>query len=428
MDTSHCDAEQLSLFLRVGLGAVLIYEGLVPRLLAPSPQLLELFSRWLPWLGEPTALVRAGGAFEILLGFLLLSGWMVRSVAAVQCLLLAFFAIGIAVLMPQALVHPIGPASKHVALLAAGLCLVFLGRGLDVGGESSWRVRMVPLILRLGLGFTWVYEGILPKWLFASSAGVEIVARTGLVSLQVPTFLKLLGATEAVLGLTILAGLWVRGMAVLQVGLLTAFTAIIGFTSPDCLVDPLGGLAKNLGLLGAALVLYRTGSGPFALDANLARNPVWQRWRLLTGLQWRRAMAAGAVEVFRVQAQATVDPNTRGLLEKLWQDETHHPEDIASLIRRHRGRPLPVGALCVGIGWVLGCITVILGRRAALYLDLWVEEHGARVYQWSLKLLPPEAGITTRALLAMQTREGEHIRLLRDHLRSTRPPAPRRRR
>ena len=127
-----------------------------------------------------------------------------------------------------------------------------------------------------------------------------------------------------------------------------------------------------------------------------------------------------------MQAQAVVDANTRGLLEKLEQDETHHAEDIASLIRRHGGWPLPVGPLCVGAGWLLGCITVILGRRASLYFDLWMKEHGARVCQWSATLLPPEAGITTRALLAVQTREEEHIRLLRDHLRATRPPVSRR--
>jgi len=427
MDTSHSDAEQASLLLRVGLGAVLIYEGLVPRLLAPSPPLLDLVSRWLPWFGEPTALVRAGGVFEILLGLLLLLGWMVRSVAAVQCLLLASFALGSAAVMPQALVHPIGGLPKHVALLAVGLCLVLLGRGRDAGGESSWRFRMLPLTLRLGLGVTWIYGGILPKWLFPTVEGVEIVARTGLVSLQVPMFLKLLGATEAALGLTILTGLWVRGMAVLQVGLLTAFTAIIGYTSPDYLMDPLGGLANNLGLLAAALVLYRTGSGPFALDATLARNPVWQRWKLLTALQWRRGMAVLAVKMSWVQAQAMVDATTRGLLEKLGQDETRLVEDFASLIRRQGGRPLPVGPLCAGAGWLLGCITVILGRRASLLFALWVEEHGARVCQWSLKLLPSEAGITTRALLAVQTQEEEHIRLLRDQLRATRPRVSRKR-
>jgi hypothetical protein len=99
------------------------------------------------------------------------------------------------------------------------------------GGGSSWRVRMVPPILRLGLGVTWIYVGILLKWLFPSAEGVATVARTGLVSLQVPMFLKLLGAAEAALGPTMLAGLWVRGMVVLQVGLLSAFTAIIGYTT-----------------------------------------------------------------------------------------------------------------------------------------------------------------------------------------------------
>lgn len=419
---------QVPLLLRVGVGAVWIYEGVVGKLLAPGPELLRLAARWQPFAGDPAALLKAAGVFEILLGLLLIRGWMVRSAAAVQCALLAASTVGLATVVPQALVHPLGAISKNVALFAAGLCLVLLGDGRQAAGRRFGANRAVPLILRLGLGFVWLYEGILPKWVYFSPAEVELVARTGLVHLHIPLFLKLLGAAEAALGLTILAGLWVRGLAVLQVGLLTAFTAIIGWTSPGTLVDPLGGLAKNLGLLGGVLALYRTGGGSFALDGWLAGNPTWRRWRLLASLQWNRLIEIGAVEVYRVQAQAAVDSNVHGLLEKLRLDEANHAEDLVSLIRRHGGRPVPLALPCRGVGWVLGCLTVVFGTRASLRFDLWMEERGRSLYAYSARLLPPEAGITARALLGVQNQEAQHIRLLRDHLRAMRPPAPKGRR
>lgn len=428
MDARRPEEAQVPLLLRVGVGAVWVYEGLVPKFLVPNPELLGLVSRWQPFPGDPAAFLRAAGVFEILLGLLLIRGWMVRSVAAVQCGLLLLFTIGLAVVMPQTLVHPMGAVSKSVALFAANLCLVILGSGRDPISRSSWIDRAVPLILRLGLGFVWIYEGILPKWLFPSPAEVEIVARTGLVPFHIPIFLKLLGLAEAALGFTILAGLWVRGMAVLQVGLLSAFTAIIGWTSPSYLVDPLGSLSKNLGLVGGVLALYRTGSGPFALEAWLARNLARRRWRLLASLQWNRLIEIAAVEVYQVQAQAAADANAHALLEKLMLDEAHHAEDLASLIRRHGGRPVPLAPLCRGVAWVLGCLSVIFGTRASLRFDLWMEERGSSLYASSMKSLPPEAGITARALLGMQNQEAQHVRLLRDHLRAVRAPAPKRRR
>jgi rubrerythrin len=248
------------------------------------------------------------------------------------------------------------------------------------------------------------------------------------VSFHIPIFLKLLGLAEAALGLTILAGLWVRGLAVLQVGLLSAFTAIVGWTSPIYLVDPLGSLSKNLGLLGGVLALYRTEGGPFALDAWLARNATWRRWGLLASLQWNRLIEIAAVEAYQVQAQAAADANVHALLEKLVLDEAHHAEDLASLIRRHEGRPLPLLPLCRGVAWVLGSLAVIFGMRASLRFDLWMEGRGSSLYACCARLVPPEDGITARALLGMQNQEAQHVRMLRDHLRAMRPPAPRRRR
>lgn len=148
--------------------------------------------------------------------------------------------------------------------------------------------------------------------------------------------------------------------------------------------------------------------------------PEWRRWRLLATLHWNLVTEIGAVEVYRVQAQAAGDPNVNGLLQKLGLDEANHGEDLVLLIRRHGGRPPPVAGLTRGLCWILGCLTVILGTRAALRFDLWLEERGVRLYAQAMSLLPPEEEITARALQAMQTQERQHVRLLRDHLRAMR--------
>jgi uncharacterized membrane protein YphA (DoxX/SURF4 family)/demethoxyubiquinone hydroxylase (CLK1/Coq7/Cat5 family) len=420
------DETQVPLLLRVGLGAAWVYEGLVPRLLGPSPDSFALFGRGSALLWGVGNLPLAIDGFKILLGLCLLVGWMIPWAAALQCGLLIVSTLGIALAAPQFLVYPTGAISKALVLFTAGLCLGILGGGGESAGTAR-PVRVVPLLLRIGLGVMWLYEGLVPKWLWPSPAEVEIVARTGLIPFHIPLFLRLLGLVEATVGLTVLAGLWTRGMAVLQVGLLGAFTAIVGWTSLAYLADPLGTLSRNLALVGSVLALYRTGSGPLSLDAWLAGNATWQRWLLQAALQGNRAIEIGAAETYRVQSQAATDATTQELFQKLALDEVHHGEDLGSLIRRHGGRPLPVGGLCKGVGWMLGCVTAVFGMGASLSFDLWLEERGGSLYARCARLLPPEAGITTRALQAMQNQEALHVRLLRDHLRARRAAGRKRR-
>jgi uncharacterized membrane protein YphA (DoxX/SURF4 family)/demethoxyubiquinone hydroxylase (CLK1/Coq7/Cat5 family) len=419
------DEAQVPLLLRVGLGAAWVYEGLVPHLLGRTPDSLALFGRGPALLWGNGNVPLAIDGLKVLLGLCLLLGWMIPWAAALQCGLLLVSTVCIALAAPQFLVYPTGAISKVLVLFTAGLCLGILGGAESAGAARP--VRVVPLLLRVGLGVMWLYEGLVPKWFWPSPAEVEIVARTGLIPLHGPLFLRLLGLVEATVGLSVLAGLWTRGMAVLQVGLLGAFTGIVGWTSVVYLADPLGTLSRNLALVGSALALYHTGGGPVALDGWLAGNAIWQRWLLQAALQGNRAFAIGAAEAYRVQGQAAADPATQELFQKLALDEVHHGEDLGSLIRRHGGRPLPVGALCKGVAWMLGCVAAVFGTRASLSFARWLEECGESLYARCARLLPPEAGITARALQAMQNQEDLHVRLLRDHLRARRPPGRKRR-
>ncbi len=424
MERGVVDESQVALLLRVGVGTVWLYEGLVGNILAPDPSFLRLIAAW-PWIPAPPELILGiAGACETLLGLLLIRGWMVRPLAIIQGVVLVLSTAWLGVVMPQARMAPLGGWSKNGALIAADLCLALVG----TGGRRSDRFRsawLIPLILRLGLGWVWIYEGLVPKWLAPALGEIQVVARSGLVAAHIPSFLKLLGVAEAGVGLTLLAGLWVRELAVLQAGLLSAFTAVIAWSSPHYLVDPLGGLVKNVALLGCVLVLYRTGGGAYALDGWLSQSVAWRRSRLGVLLQWNRLIGTAAAEIFGVQAQAAMDSSSHALLEKLALDEEHHVADLTSLLRRHGGRPAPLVGVARGIAWTLGCITVIFGMRVSLRFDLWMEEQRSSLYGRCVDLLPPEAGITARALLGMQNQEALHIRLLRDHVRAGRPRARR---
>ena len=117
-------------------------------------------------------------------------------------------------------------------------------------------VRLIPLILRVGLGFVWIYEGLIPKFFFSPNQEIEIVARSHLVPFDARAFVLGLGVVEVILGLALWIGVGVKWVAAVQLALLVVFTLSLAATSPQFLLDPLGGISKNVGLMAATLCLY----------------------------------------------------------------------------------------------------------------------------------------------------------------------------
>jgi uncharacterized membrane protein YphA (DoxX/SURF4 family) len=421
------EGDQTALLLRVGLGAVWVCEGLVPNLLAPSPSLLVILSWSHIAPGEAMKWAHLLGAGEVLLGLLLIRGWLVRPLAALQSALLLVLTLAPGMSGSQFLLDPTAPLAKNVALILAGLCLLLLPGGRHGAPPKSWRTQAIPILLRLGLAFLWVYEGLILKFLLRDPASLVIVARTGMVPAHIPRFLDLLGGMEIALGLAMLIGLWVRELAVLQVALLTAFTAIVGWTSPGCLSDPLGGLVKNVAVIGCALALYWTEGGAFSADAWLARSPRSRRWGCRVALHGCYATSIAAAAIYGLQRQAAPTPTLEELLQKLQLDETSQAEDLSSLLRRQGGRLLPMAAPVCGLAWIVGGLTVLLGTRAMLRFDLWLEERARHLYGRALDRLPAEEGLVGRALQAVEGREAQHRKVLRDHLETMRRTSRRRR-
>jgi len=350
-------------------------------------------------------------------GLLLLGGRLVRLPAAAQCLLLSLLTFEYVLVVPGALARPLGVVSTNLVLFAASLALALIPTGRR---ESAAQEARLALILRLGLGLMWLYEGLVLKWLLPTPPEVELLARSGLVPAQVPAFVHALGVVETVLGLSVLAGLWVRRLAVLQVGLLAILTLLLGWRPPTEVLDLPGGLSRHLAVIGCALVLYETGAGDYSLDRLIARSPGWRHRQLVALLTWGWLFRVGLIEVYRVQQSAAPDADLQAVLLKIEGDERHHTRDLQALLERHGARPLPMAGILRGIGWLIGCLTVLPGPRVALRFDLWAERRGLALYPEAAGLVPTDDGITARALQAMEGPEAAHQQLLQQSLRRLR--------
>ncbi len=123
---------------------------------------------------------------------------------------------------------------------------------------QSSAIRHARLALRLGLGFIWIYEGLVPKLLVPlTDFEKDVVAASGLIpnGLTDP-FLHILGVLEILLGVFVVSGRWQRPICVVQAVIIAAFTVVITFTAPSILKHPFGLLSKNIPILAGIVALW----------------------------------------------------------------------------------------------------------------------------------------------------------------------------
>jgi uncharacterized membrane protein YphA (DoxX/SURF4 family) len=118
--------------------------------------------------------------------------------------------------------------------------------------------RYVPTVLRVGMGASFVYLGLIQKLADPASA-LQVVEKYDLTSVvPVDPGLWVVGAgvTEIAVGLALVAGFFTRGAAALSFVLFT--TTLFGL--PD---DP---VLAHVALFGLASAVFTLGSGPLAFD------------------------------------------------------------------------------------------------------------------------------------------------------------------
>ncbi|MEW6207465.1 MAG: DoxX-like family protein [Acidobacteriota bacterium] len=117
-----------------------------------------------------------------------------------------------------------------------------------------WAVK---ISARAALGLVWVIEGAVPKIFFVSPGEIELVRASSLYFHTPERTLALIGVAEIIAGLWVLSGLWERA-AVLSVTIaMCGLVAVVVATDARMLVNPLGGISKNLCLFACAIVVWR---------------------------------------------------------------------------------------------------------------------------------------------------------------------------
>ena len=118
------------------------------------------------------------------------------------------------------------------------------------------RVLLVKMISRVALGVVWLYEGLVPKILFLRADQLDLVQRSGIWWGTPRLTLQILGISQILLGLWLLAG-WKERLAVVLATLwMGALIGLVAGGKPGMLTDPYGALIKDLCLIACAIAVW----------------------------------------------------------------------------------------------------------------------------------------------------------------------------
>jgi hypothetical protein len=215
------------------------------------PYYQEVGTAYLALLGSPSWLMVATCVGEILLGLRVLLGTPATWVTLLQGTLILGFTVILAWLDPWLLASPYGILAKNGPLLAVIGTTWLLAR-------EGWSRRAVWL-LRGGLAFIWIAEGLFSKILLQQQGARDVVAGSGLVPGDPAVFLRWLGAGEVVAGvlLLVLSGRLLGALLFCQLVALVVLPVLVGWQDERLWVHPFGPLLKNVPILAGTAVLLR---------------------------------------------------------------------------------------------------------------------------------------------------------------------------
>jgi hypothetical protein len=101
----------------------------------------------------------------------------------------------------------------------------------------------------------WILAGIVSLFFYPMEDSLTLLAKLGLVGSM--GLMALYGAAllDILLGLFLLAGVYIRQVAGLQIALILIYTLALSWIMPSMWADPFGALAKNIPIIVALLVM-----------------------------------------------------------------------------------------------------------------------------------------------------------------------------
>jgi uncharacterized membrane protein YphA (DoxX/SURF4 family) len=236
-----------SLALRAAVAFIWLATGLG----VMSPDYRTVGHKYLAPIGLPDWLMVVTCIAEIFLGLVILFGPASASVSAVQIILIVTFTAILGITYPRLLVDPFGVLSKNIPLIAFILAAWRLER-------ESWTSR-VEWLLRGGLAFIWIWEGLFVNILGQAPELHGVIGASGLPVGDIGVFLTLSGVGEVIggLALLVLRGRLLRWLLILQAVGLVVITVLVSNYSLILWLNPFGPLTKNIPLIGGTLALAR---------------------------------------------------------------------------------------------------------------------------------------------------------------------------
>jgi uncharacterized membrane protein YphA (DoxX/SURF4 family) len=122
------------------------------------------------------------------------------------------------------------------------------------------KLLRLKLVCRIALGTVWFYEGLVPKLLFVRQDELELVEKSGLWWGTPLLTLQLLGASQILFGLWVLAGWKERFSVSLATVWMCALIILVASGNPRMLTDPYGALIKDLCLIACAAAVWMLSS------------------------------------------------------------------------------------------------------------------------------------------------------------------------
>ena len=124
---------------RVTLAVVLAYHGLVPKLLGPHADELQMLADAGLAAAAARTVAKGLGVAELLAALVLVVGWRQRWIAWTCLLLMPLATAGVAVTSPRYLGAAFNPVSLNVAVAALASIILLAGRGIPTASTCSRR-------------------------------------------------------------------------------------------------------------------------------------------------------------------------------------------------------------------------------------------------------------------------------------------------
>lgn len=135
--------------------------------------------------------------------------------------------------------------------------------------------KYIPLILRIAIGFLWVWMAVVPKLILPQKGTMMTKMASWLIpfTIPLPILTKGIAMFELALGVLLILGLFTRWVTLLMILMLVAiFIGLWPYVPQQGITSALAHLLlKDIPLAAATFYIFVKGAGSYSLDARLER-------------------------------------------------------------------------------------------------------------------------------------------------------------